>query len=159
MVVAACGAILVFNPSATSAGCTQYSSLDVQIQSDAEHNYFLIFKWTNPGPDRVRVYLREWAIRNAFMLWAVRGDFLHSDIRQVLLTEDYDPPPAPPDVQDYVEPGESVSGRLPLGRRFPDLRKTLEETDVVFFWQFWFGGSVHMVQGCLIVPRMGSGSR
>ncbi len=156
MLVVACGAMAVFT-SGAYADCTRFPSLDMKVQRDADRKYFLTFKWTNLGPDRVRVHVRDWAIRNAFMLWAVRGDLGHVTIRQFVTIDD--PPPAPPDVEDYVELGESVEGKLPLDRKFPDLSKTLEETDVVFFWQFHFGDPRQILEGCLVVPRLRPGSR
>ena len=131
--------------------------IDVQGQSDPE--YSLNITLTNRSPEPLVIYQHSlpWVGWNSMLLIAVKTDVLGTALDKSALIDD----PGPASIT--IKPDETLTGKIPLARRFPGFLEALKDRDVIVFWSYQFqpidAAPLKRVGGYVLFPKVSKAGR
>ncbi len=91
------------------------------------------------------------------LLIAVKTDVLGTALDKSALIDD----PGPASIT--IKPDETLTGKIPLARRFPGFLEALKDRDVIVFWSYQFqpidAAPLKRVGGYVLFPKVSKAGR
>ena len=104
--------------------------IPVELQGIREFNLHVTLTNRSGKPLTIYQHSLPWVGWYSILLTAVKTDALGTVIEKSLIIDD----PGPGRIT--IKPGETLTGKIPLVSRFPDLLNALKERDVIIFWSY-----------------------
>lgn len=109
-------------------------SVEIEVQGQSRPEYILGITLTNQSPEPLKIYQHSlpWVGWNSTVLVAVKTDAPGTVLDNLSPIDD------PGAAAITIKPGETLTGTIPLTRRFPSFLEALKERDVIVFWSYQF---------------------
>ncbi len=137
-----------------------YSEDAIRIKGNARlcregsDNVYLNLSIVNEGSESILISKSNlpWGIRTSLLLIAVTAGPMQENIEESLFVDD------PRTGDTAIKPGDEVSGRVYLNRRFPNIKHVLKKHDVIIFWSYQLvtedGKVADRISGGLTIPKV-----
>lgn len=104
--------------------------MDISVERSSEFDLHVTL--TNRSGEPLTIYQHSlpWVGWYSILLTAVKTDALGTVVEKSLIIDD----PGPGRIT--IKPDETLTGKIPLVSRFPDLLNALKERDVIIFWSY-----------------------
>jgi len=132
------------------------ASVDIKIKGETDPEYALGVTLTNKSGAQLTTYEHSlpWVGLNSLILIAVKTDVLGTLLDKPSPIDD----PGPASLT--IQPGETVTGRIPLTHRFPGFVEALKGRDVIVFWSYQFkpidSSPLKRTGGYVLFPKAGN---
>jgi hypothetical protein len=108
--------------------------IDIEARAELTPEIQLHVTLTNRSAEKLEIFEHSlpWRGAHSMILAAVETDPAGTPLERTLPIDD----PGPG--KTSIEPGETQSGEIALGQRFPAFAKTLAQRDILVFWAYRF---------------------